>query len=191
MKYLLLPALALLLVQCIGSKEDKTVSKDLYGQRIGGSYRNSHFHFGLDVDSSWTIKKRGYQNRFHPDLFEADFFHPDLPEDYNSINITIEAEKANPFSDDGVSDKLRENMEATHFFSDEGDYREDDIRKVKLGGQAYLRGHVEEYYDEDTVFTTAYMRYQKPYFLSICVTYDSDSLKSKVDQVIQSIHYVK
>src|SRR5690606_17122986 len=97
MKYLLLPALALLLVQCIGSKEDKTVSKDLYGQRIGGSYRNSHFHFGLEVDSSWTIKKRGYQNRFHPDLFEADFFHPELPEDYNSINITIEAEKANPF----------------------------------------------------------------------------------------------
>lgn len=191
MKYFLLPLLLFLLTQCIGSNDDKKVSKDLYGIHKAGTYKNSYFHFGLEVDSTWTVDKKSHKNSFHPDLFEADFFHPDLPEEYNSINLTIEAERTNPFSRDGVKDKLKENMEASYFFSEKGDYKETEISKIEIGGQTYLFGRVEVYYDEDTVFTDEYMRYQEPYFLSISMTYDSDSLKPIVDKVMNSFHYVK
>jgi len=183
----------LLLSSCGGdtkSKKNKVERQYLFGQIKDGKYQNQLFNFQMDFDSDWKIKSKHFKTKmFGGTILEAEYLHSEL-EDY-PLNITIKAEKANPFQKPDVSQKTEEEREGYDYIFDEDELDFKPLRTITIADEDFMLSEVLIIQEDDTSYVNDYVRFQDGYFLIITTTANTASDKRKENEFISSVKRLK
>ena len=187
----LLIAILFFVSSCGGSDNKKTkVDKDaLFGAWEGYAYENPHFNFQLELDDSWNIDSTQFQVTFGGVLFETTYMksaNMDFP-----VNISMEANKANPFAKPSVVGQAKESLEGYDFLFDESEMIKTPIAKTSVAGEEYVINQIKFPEGADTSYINEYFHYVDGYYLSIICTANSAEDEEMVRNFISGIKRMK
>lgn len=182
-----------LLISC-NSKNDEQeekLKKDvLFGELNKEHFENQFFNFQIDFNEDWELKTKFIQSvPFGGDMLHAKYTAS--YDEYYPINLSIEADKANPFGSKSPLEQLKESKEGYEMLFDPNEMIVDEFDLVKIAGNDFAHGFFTLISDSDTSFVNEYYRYHNGYFLTIICAYNTQNDEIVANDIVKAIRKKK
>lgn len=171
---LLYSLLSIILISCFGHVPKGKEKKDLFGKWEGKTFINPYFGLNITLDDNWIKNDKNFKTIFGATFIHADYYSP---EDTTEViaTLNLECSKINPFDKDAtVTKELQESVDALKVFYDENEMLTQEFETIQMGKRKYIFSRVILLEGEgDSTYVDEYMSFEKDYFLSLSLSYNS------------------